>query len=101
MTGTAPDGYGAALGMSKAISDARINALDINYINTYATSTPLGDLNELIAIKKAFNDLPVTISAAKSMTGHLLGPGGTIESIICVLVVKKTILLLQRSILKL
>ena len=91
LTGTAPDGYGAALGMTKALEDAGINAMDINYINAHATSTPLGDLSELIAIKKVFNDLPATISATKSMTGHLLGAAGAIESIICVLAVKYNI----------
>ena len=91
LTGTAPDGYGAALGMSKAISDAGIKVNEIGYINAHATSTPLGDLSELIAIKNVFNDLPVTISATKSMTGHLLGAAGAIESIICVLAVKNNI----------
>jgi 3-oxoacyl-[acyl-carrier-protein] synthase II len=91
LTGTAPDGYGAALGMTKAMGDAAINAGDINYINAHATSTSLGDLSELIAIKKVFNDLPVMISATKSMTGHLLGAAGAVESIICVLAVKHNI----------
>jgi 3-oxoacyl-[acyl-carrier-protein] synthase II len=91
LTGTAPDGYGAALGMTKAMADAAINAGDINYINAHATSTSLGDLSELIAIKKVFNDLPVMISATKSMTGHLLGAAGAVESIICVLAVKHNI----------
>lgn len=91
LTGTAPDGYGAALGMSKAISDAGIKIDDIDYINAHATSTPLGDLSELIAIKKVFNNLPVVISATKSMTGHLLGAAGAIESIICALSIKYNI----------
>jgi len=91
LTGTAPDGYGAALGMSKALTDAGIKETDINYINAHATSTPLGDLSELHAIKKIFNDHPVVISATKSMTGHLLGAAGAIESIICVLAVKNNI----------
>jgi 3-oxoacyl-[acyl-carrier-protein] synthase II len=80
LTGTAPDGYGAALGMLKAIADAGIKPADINYINAHATSTPLGDISELKAIAKVFIDVPVVISATKSMTGHLLGAAGAIES---------------------
>jgi 3-oxoacyl-[acyl-carrier-protein] synthase II len=91
LTGTAPDGYGAALGMSKALADAGINATDINYINAHATSTVLGDLSELNAIKKVFINLPVMISATKSMTGHLLGAAGAVESIICILAIKYNI----------
>jgi 3-oxoacyl-[acyl-carrier-protein] synthase II len=91
LTGTAPDGYGAALGMSKAISDAGISVTDIDYINTHATSTSLGDLSELIAISNVFHDHPVVLSATKSMTGHLLGAAGAIESIISVLAVKHNI----------
>ncbi len=91
LTGTAPDGYGAALGMSKAIADAGIQPADINYINAHATSTPLGDISELKAIANVFTDLPVVVSATKSMTGHLLGAAGAIESIISVLSIKNNI----------
>ena len=91
LTGTAPDGYGAGLGMSKALADAGIRASEVDYINAHATSTYLGDLSELTAIKKIFNDLPVTISATKSMTGHLLGAAGAIESIICTLAIKNNL----------
>jgi 3-oxoacyl-[acyl-carrier-protein] synthase II len=88
LTGTPPDGYGAALGMTKALADAGIEARHVNYINAHATSTPLGDLSELNAIKSVFGDLPVVISATKSMTGHLLGAAGAIESVICILAIK-------------
>lgn len=88
LTGTAPDGYGAALGMSKALQDAGIQPTDVDYINTHATSTPLGDISELIAIKEVFKDHPVVISATKSMTGHLLGAAGAIESIMSVLAIR-------------
>ena len=91
LTGTAPDGYGAALGMSKALKDAGLKPTDIDYINAHATSTPLGDLSELIAIKKVFGDHPAVISATKSMTGHLLGAAGAIETIISVLAVRDNI----------
>ncbi|MEP7277113.1 MAG: beta-ketoacyl-ACP synthase II [Bacteroidota bacterium] len=91
LTGTPPDGLGAMLGISKALTDARITADKIDYINVHATSTPLGDISELNGIKKIFSDLPVAISATKSMTGHLLGAAGAIESIISVLAIKNNI----------
>jgi 3-oxoacyl-[acyl-carrier-protein] synthase II len=92
LTGTHPEGLGAALGMQKALDDAHITADKINYINAHATSTGLGDISELHGVKKIFNDLPVYISGTKSMTGHLLGAAGAIESIISVLSVKLDII---------
>ncbi|RZK79570.1 MAG: beta-ketoacyl-[acyl-carrier-protein] synthase II [Pedobacter sp.] len=85
LTGTPPDGLGASLGIQKALADANITADKIDYINAHATSTGLGDVGELNGIKKVFGDLPVAISATKSMTGHLLGGAGAIESVISVL----------------
>lgn len=85
LTGTPPDGLGASLGISKALADAGIGADKIDYINAHATSTGLGDVGELNGIKKIFGDLPVAISATKSMTGHLLGGAGAIESVISIL----------------
>lgn len=92
LTGTPADGLGAALGISKAMADAGINAADIDYINAHATSTAQGDISELAGIKKAFGQVPVDISATKSITGHLLGAAGAIESIIAVLSVKNNII---------
>lgn len=92
LTGTAPDGIGAALGMSKALRDADIPFTKINYINAHATSTPIGDTSELAGIKNVFGDQPVFISATKSMTGHLLGAAGAVESILCVLAVQNNII---------
>ncbi len=91
LTGTPPDGLGASLGILKALKDAGITADKIDYINAHATSTGLGDIGELHGIKKVFNELPVLISATKSMTGHLLGAAGAIESIISVLAAKHDI----------
>lgn len=88
LTGTAPDGYGAAVGMEYALKEAGIKPADIDYINTHATSTPLGDISELIAIERVFKGHPVVITATKSMTGHLLGAAGAIESIISVLSIR-------------
>jgi len=92
LTGTPPDGLGAALGMRKALSDAGIEADKIDYINAHATSTPLGDISELQAMKNVFGDRHVAVSATKSMTGHLLGAAGAVESIITVLSVKHDII---------
>jgi 3-oxoacyl-[acyl-carrier-protein] synthase II len=92
LTGTSPGGLGASLGMFKALADANLAAGKVDYINAHATSTPIGDIGELQGIKKVFHDLPVAISATKSMTGHLLGAAGAIESIISVLSVKHNII---------
>ncbi|RYY11968.1 MAG: beta-ketoacyl-[acyl-carrier-protein] synthase II [Chitinophagaceae bacterium] len=92
LTGTPPDGLGASLGISKALADAGISAEKIDYINAHATSTGLGDVGELQGIKRIFGDLPVAISATKSMTGHLLGGAGAIESIISVLAIRDGII---------
>lgn len=91
LTGTHPEGLGAALGMTKALSDAGISANDVDYINAHATSTHIGDISELIGIKRVFGESGVAISATKSMTGHLLGAAGAIESLICVLALKNGI----------
>lgn len=85
LTGTAPDGVGATLGIKKALKDAGIDASVINYINAHATSTGIGDVGELKGIQNVFGNSLVAISSTKSMTGHLLGAAGAIESIVCIL----------------
>jgi 3-oxoacyl-[acyl-carrier-protein] synthase II len=92
LTGTPPDGLGAYLGMTKALTDAGITPGEVSYINAHATSTGLGDIGELHGIKRVFNDLPVAVSGTKSMTGHLLGAAGAIESIISVLSIKNDLI---------
>ena len=92
LTGTHPEGLGAKLCISRALSDARLAPVDINYINAHATSTGIGDISEMKGIENLFGDLPAYISATKSMTGHLLGAAGAIESIISVLAVKHNII---------
>lgn len=85
LTGTHPEGEGAFLGMKEAMREAGISPSDIDYINMHATSTPLGDKSELIAAQRVFgNNSGISISATKSMTGHLLGAAGAIEAIACV-----------------
>lgn len=85
LTGTHPEGAGAFLGMTLALEEANIKASEIDYINAHATSTPQGDTSELKAIKKVFGANPnASISATKSMTGHLLGAAGAIEAIACI-----------------
>lgn len=92
LTGTPEDGLGAALGMKRALADAGLTADQIDYINAHATSTPQGDTSELAGIKKVFGEKPVAISATKSMTGHLLGAAGAVESIITALAVQQDII---------
>ncbi|QMU30895.1 beta-ketoacyl-ACP synthase II [Adhaeribacter radiodurans] len=92
LTGTSSNGLGAALGMEKALRDAQLTPNQIDYINAHATSTGIGDLSELNGVKKVFDAVPVTISATKSMTGHLLGAAGAVESIISVMAVKEDII---------
>ena len=91
LTGTPPDGIGAALGMTKALKDAGITADKIDYINAHATSTGLGDLSELQAINTVFKGFPVVIGATKSMTGHLLGAAGAVESVISILSIRDNV----------
>ncbi|RYY26960.1 MAG: beta-ketoacyl-[acyl-carrier-protein] synthase II [Chitinophagaceae bacterium] len=92
LTGTPPDGLGAAMGIRKALKEAGIGPESIDYINAHATSTPLGDISELRGIHEVFGDSGVAISSTKSMTGHLLGGAGAIESIISIFSVKHNII---------
>ncbi|MFT5244387.1 MAG: 3-oxoacyl-[acyl-carrier-protein] synthase II [Psychroserpens sp.] len=93
LTGTHPDGEGAYLGMIDALEDAEITADQIDYINAHATSTRIGDESELKAIERVFgNRKNLSISATKSMTGHLLGAAGAIEAIICIKTIKHGII---------
>ena len=91
MTSPAPEGEGGRRAMAMALSDARLNADQIDYINAHGTSTPAGDVEEARAIAKLFPNGPkhLHISSTKSMTGHLLGAAGAIEGLFSALAVKE------------
>ena len=93
ITASHPEGLGAKLVMQRALKDANLNPEDIDYINVHGTSTHVGDISEAKAIKEVFGEsaYKLNISSTKSMTGHLLGAAGAVESIISVLAVKNDI----------
>ncbi|WP_018464576.1 beta-ketoacyl-ACP synthase II [Segatella paludivivens] len=92
ITGTHPEGLGAKLSMQKALADAGISSDKIDYVNAHATSTQMGDISELKGIKKVFGDRSIKVTGTKSMTGHLLGAAGAIESIISILSIRDNVI---------
>ena len=86
ITATHPEGLGAKLVMKNALKDAGLKPADVDYINAHGTSTPVGDLSEVKAIKELWGDdaYKLNISSTKSMTGHLLGATGALEALFCV-----------------
>ena len=92
---TAPPegGQGAALSMSNALLDAKIDPSSIDYINAHGTSTPAGDIAETQAIKSVFKNScdDLIVSSTKSMTGHLLGAAGAIEAIFSILSIRDNV----------
>ncbi|HEY2798728.1 MAG TPA: beta-ketoacyl-ACP synthase II [Thermoanaerobaculia bacterium] len=88
------DGDGPARVMRNCLADAGMNPEDIDYINAHGTSTPLGDKAETVAIKRVFGDhaKKLAVSSTKSMTGHLLGAAGGLETGICALAVHEGVL---------
>lgn len=87
MTAPHPDGIGVVAVMKNCLSNAGISPEEVGYINTHGTSTPLGDVAELKAIKEVFGDHAknININSTKSMTGHLLGAAGAIEAVASVM----------------
>jgi 3-oxoacyl-[acyl-carrier-protein] synthase II len=87
ITAPHPEGFGAFLSMQDALDDAGIATTDVDYINTHGTSTPLGDPQEIKAIEQLFGEhtYKMSISSTKSMTGHLLGGAGAVESLAAIL----------------
>lgn len=80
-----PEGKGAARAMELALEEAQLAASELDYLNAHATSTPVGDISEMKAIAAVFGETQnLKISATKSMTGHLLGGAGAIESILSI-----------------
>lgn len=90
ITAPHPEGIGVINVMNLALEDAGMNASDIDYINVHGTSTPLGDVAELKAIKHIFGEhaFALNVSSTKSMTGHLLGAAGAIEAIASILAIQ-------------
>jgi 3-oxoacyl-[acyl-carrier-protein] synthase II len=94
ITAPHPEGAGITRVMKEALEEAGVRPNQVDYINTHGTSTPLGDLGEIKAIQQVFGDhaTQLNISSTKSMTGHLLGAAGAIESIACLLALNKGII---------
>lgn len=95
LTAPHPEGLGAAKCMEMALRHAKLNPTDVQYINAHATSTPVGDLCELRAIKRTFGDYAkngLLVSGTKSMTGHLLGAAGGIELVACINAIREHVI---------
>jgi 3-oxoacyl-[acyl-carrier-protein] synthase II len=94
LTASHPEGLGAILVMNNALVDANMKPEDLDYVNVHGTSTPVGDPSEVKAIKEVFGEhaYKLNISSTKSMTGHMLGAAGAVESLACVLAVQNDII---------
>ena len=89
-----PEGLGAISAMRQAVEESQMNLSDVDHINTHGTSTPVGDVSEPRAVAELFGEHAsrITLNSTKSMTGHLLGAAGAIESIATVLAVKNDVI---------
>src|SRR6266446_9128087 len=85
MSAPLPGGDGAARCMAMALRKAGLNTTDVDYVNAHGTSTPVGDLCETKALRLVFGDhaRKLHVSSTRSMTGHLLGAAGVVETIVC------------------
>ena len=91
ITAPAPNGVGGKRSMEIALNKAGLKPEDVDYINAHGTSTGLGDVGELIAVKELFGNGKTCMSSTKSMTGHLLGAAGAIEAVFCTLAIRDNI----------
>lgn len=91
ITAPAPNGVGGRRAMEIALSKAALKPSDIDYINAHGTSTGLGDVGELVAVKDLFAGGDICMSSTKSMTGHLLGAAGAIEAVFCALAIRDNV----------
>ena len=91
ITAPAPNGEGGKRAMEVALNKAGLKPEDVDYINAHGTSTGLGDVGELLAVKELFDKNKTCMSSTKSMTGHLLGAAGAIEAIFCALAIRDNI----------
>lgn len=94
MTSPPEDGDGARRSMAAALADAKINGDEVGYVNAHATSTGVGDIAEVNAIKSCFGDyaMKLPVSSTKSMTGHLLGAAGGVEAIFSILAMRDSVI---------
>lgn len=94
ITAPHPEGYGASLSMERAIRDAGIEKTEIEHINTHGTSTPQGDVAEILAVQKVFGEhsYNISLNSTKSMTGHLLGGTGAVEAIATIMALREGII---------
>ena len=94
MTAPDPEGKGAERVMRLAINDAGIEPEQVDFVNTHGTSTPLGDVTELNAIRRVFGEhvYEMNLDSTKSMTGHLIGATGAVEALACVMALKDGII---------
>ena len=94
ITKPAVGAQGAKLAMKLACDEGKVNSTDLGYINAHATSTPIGDAEESLAIKSLFGEYAkkIPVSSTKSMTGHLLGAAGAVEAIFSILAIRDQVI---------
>ncbi|MEG1793595.1 MAG: beta-ketoacyl-ACP synthase II [Rikenellaceae bacterium] len=94
LTAPHPDGDGARRSMVEALKDASMKPEDVDYVNTHGTSTPAGDVAEIVGLQNVMGDhiYKINVSSTKSMTGHLLGATGAVEAMACIMAIREGII---------